>query len=313
MTVVVTGAAGFIGSYLVAFLHAAGQTVVAVDRREQLAAPGVIPVTAELSEPDDTVVTALREADAVLHLAGCPGVRDRSPDVAWRRHRDNVLATRRVLEATPPGTMVVLASSSSVYGGSDGAPCREDQPLRPRGGYAASKVEAERLCAARAAGGGAVVAARLFTVAGDGQRRDMALSCWIADVRAGRPARVFGDLRRTRDITDVGDVCAAVVALAEREASGVVNVGTGVAHTLQEMLTAVGDAVGRPVNVDPQPVDHDDPDATLADPARLFELTGLRPHTDPPALVRRQVATAMRQLLATDSRPLDVTLAAAPA
>jgi nucleoside-diphosphate-sugar epimerase len=295
MAIVVTGAAGFIGSNLVGFLREAGRGVVAIDRRDQPALPGLTRVKADLSLPGDAVDAALRDADMVLHLAGCPGVRDRSPDVAWRRHRDNVQAARRVLESTPPSTMVVLASSSSVYGGSDGAACREDQPVRPRGGYAASKVEAERLCAARAADGGAVVAARLFTVAGEGQRPDMALSGWITDVAAGRPARVYGSLERTRDITDVRDICAAMLALAEQRASGIVNIGTGTAHTLGEMLAAVGTALGQAATVDPQPADSDDPDATLADPTRLFELTGLRPHTDLPGLVRRQATAALGQ------------------
>ena len=295
MAIVVTGAAGFIGSNLVGFLREAGRGVVAIDRRDQPALPGLTRVKADLSLPGDAVDAALRDADMVLHLAGCPGVRDRSPDVAWRRHRDNVQAARRVLESTPPGTMIVLASSSSVYGGSDGAACREDHPVRPRGGYAASKVEAERLCAARAADGGAVVAARLFTVAGEGQRPDMALSGWITDVAAGRPARVYGSLERTRDITDVRDICAAMLALAEQRASGIVNIGTGTAHTLGEMLAAVGTALGQAATVDPQPADNDDPDATLADPTRLFELTGLRPHTDLPGLVRRQATAALGQ------------------
>jgi nucleoside-diphosphate-sugar epimerase len=293
MAVVVTGAAGFIGSNLVGFLRDRGRSVVAIDRREQPAVPGVTRVTADLSLPSSEVDAILREADMVLHLAGCPGVRDRRPDVAWRRHRDNVLAAQRVLESTPPDTAVVLTSSSSVYGGSDGAACRESQPIRPRGGYAASKVEAERLCAARSAAGGMVVAARLFTVAGEGQRPDMAISRWIADVAAGRPAQVYGGLERTRDITDVRDICAALLALAEHGGHGIVNVGTGAAYTLGDILAAVGAAVGRGVTVDLVPADYDDPDATLADPARLWELTGLRPQTDLPDLVRRQAAAAL--------------------
>jgi nucleoside-diphosphate-sugar epimerase len=293
MTIAVTGAAGFIGSNLVGFLRQAGRGVVAIDRRDQPVLPGLMCVKADLDLPDDAVDAALRDADMVLHLAGCPGVRDRSPDVAWRRHRDNVLAARRVLESTPPDTLVVLASSSSVYGGSDGTACRESQLVHPRGGYATSKVGAERLCAARAAAGGAVVVARLFTVAGEGQRPDMALSRWIADVVAGRPARVYGSLERTRDITDVRDVRAAMLALAEHQASGIVNIGTGTAHTLGDMIEAVGTALGQAVTVDLEPADHDDPDATLADPARLLELTGVRPHTDLAGLVRRQAATAL--------------------
>jgi nucleoside-diphosphate-sugar epimerase len=200
-----------------------------------------------------------------------------------------------------------------VYGGSDGAACRESQPVRPRGGYAASKVEAERLCAVRTAAGGAVVAARLFTVAGEGQRPDMALSRWITDVAAGRPAQVYGSLERTRDITDVRDICAAMLALAEQRASGIVNIGTGTAHTLREMLAAVGTALGQAITVDLQPADDDDPAATLADPTRLLELTGMRPHTDLPWLVRRQAAAALSQHLSGDVPDHDAATPHAPA
>lgn len=293
MRIVVTGAAGFIGRNLVEFLDRTGRDVVAIDRRPQPELADVTYLRTDLVQPSDEVDAALRDADAVLHLAGCPGVRDRRPDVAVRRYRDNVLAAERVLTLTPLATPVVLTSSSSVYGGSDGQPCREDQPVRPRGGYATSKVDAERLCAARSAEGGAVVAARLFTVAGEGQRPDMALSRWIDDVYAGRPAIVFGSLARTRDITDVHDVCRSLVALAEAHVQGIVNVGTGVPHTLRDMLTAVEGALGKSAHVELRPVDHDDPAATLADPARLFETTGVRPCTDLPDLVRRQARAAL--------------------
>jgi hypothetical protein len=84
-----------------------------------------------------------------------------------------------------------------------------------------------------------------------------------------------------------------MLALAEHQASGIVNIGTGTAHTLEEMLEAVGTALGQAVMVDLEPADHDDPDATLADPARLLELTGVRPHTDLARLVRRQAASAL--------------------
>lgn len=295
MRIVVTGAAGFIGTNMVKFLRETGRDVVAIDRRPLPVLADVTCIQADLLHASDDVDAGLRDADAVLHLAGCPGVRDRSPDVAARRYRDNVLATERVLTLTPLATPVVVASSSSVYGGSDGTPCRESQPVRPRGGYATSKVDAERLCAARAADGGSVVAARLFTVAGEGQRPDMALSRWIADVHAGRPAQIYGSLTRARDITDVREVCTSLVALAEARIQGVINVGTGVPHTLRSMLTAVETALGQTALIDLRPADHDDPVATLADPARLLETTGIRPHTDLPALVRRQAAAALAQ------------------
>jgi nucleoside-diphosphate-sugar epimerase len=295
MTVVVTGAAGFIGSHLVERLTSTGERVFGIDRRPMVSASGITPVVGDLSTPDANLANILRSADVVYHLAGCPGVRDHSQDIQWRRQRDNVLATQRVLALTPPTTLVVLASSSSVYGGSDGQPCHEDDPPRPRGGYARSKLEAEQLCHARAASGGAVVAARFFTVAGERQRSDMAIAGWINNMINGDPVMVFGDLGRTRDITDVRDVVDAMCGLARVGASGIVNVGTGQAHTLWQVLEAIGATLGLPMTVKVQPTPKDDPDATLADPTRLRQLTGLTPHTDLAALIRRQAASTLPQ------------------
>lgn len=293
--VVVTGAAGFIAGHVVTTLLEAGQQVVAIDRRPQ---PPHLPddvrltyLTRELSEPDDEVSCALGEADAVLHLAGCPGVRDRAPDVEPRRLRDNVRATGAVLAATPLATPVVVVSSSSVYGGSRwGTPCREDDRLAPRGGYALSKVQAERLCAMRRDGGGSVTVARPFSVAGERQRPDMALSIWLDAARAGLPLTVLGSLRRTRDVTDVRDVAAALVALARRDPSTTVNVGTGRAWTLDQLTAAVLAATGRDVPRVVVSASEQDVRHSLACTARLRALTGLTPRTDLAALVARQAA-----------------------
>jgi nucleoside-diphosphate-sugar epimerase len=298
-TAVVTGAGGFVGGHLVQTLTAAGRRVFAVDRAEcpaHLAGrPGVEYVTAELTSRDERVDTALCEAYEVFHLAGCPGVRDASTDVEWRRHRDNVLATAAVIAATPAATPLVVTSSSSVYGGARWhRPSREDDELHPRGGYAASKVAAERLCERRRAEGGRVLVARPFTVAGERQRPDMALARWIAAARAGLPLPLFGSPERTRDITDVRDVARCLAALAETGASGVVNVGTGRSHTLAELADAVCAAVGRDVpRLVVRAADEEVRD-TLADTTRLHRLIGFGAVTRLADLVARQVA-ATRQ------------------
>ena len=293
--VVVTGAAGFIGGHVVRALLDAGHAVVAVDRRPR---PGHLLdharlsyLRGELSRPGADVSDALVAADAVLHLAGCPGVRDQAPDVERRRHRDNVLATGAVLAQTPSATPVVVVSSSSVYGGSrSGRPCHEDDALSPRGGYARSKVQAEHLCEMRREAGGSVTVVRPFTVAGERQRPDMALAIWLAAARAGLPLTVLGSLGRTRDVTDVRDVARALVALASRDASTTVNVGTGRARTLDELTRAVLVATGCDVprvvvEASDQEVRH-----TLASTARLRRLTGIAGSTDLPALLARQAA-----------------------
>jgi nucleoside-diphosphate-sugar epimerase len=276
--VVVTGAAGFVGSAVVSHLLERDEPVLAIDRRP-VVRPGVAAVRADLCDGDPTVQAALREAESVIHLAGCPGVRDRAPDLERRRRRDNVEAIRALLAATPTDVPVVVASSSSVYGGARyGRASRESDPCHPVGGYAASKVWAERLCAARVDAGAPLAVARPFTVIGEGQRPDMALSRWIAAARQRRPLRILGSLDRTRDFTDVRDVARALAAL--RGASGVVNIGAGSPHRLRDAVDAVGTILGAEPVVEVVPAAPEEVPDTWADPSRLAELTGIVPVTD---------------------------------
>lgn len=289
MAVVVTGAAGFVGQHLVGHLCALGHRVVAVDRRPCSGLPtAVTSVVADLVEAD--LAGLLRDADAVFHLAARAGVRDPRPDIERLRHRDNVLATAAVLAAAPAAVPVVVTSSSSVYGGSSGRGCREGDELRPRGGYARSKVRVEALCAARRAAGGAVAVARPFTVAGEGQRPDMAIARWIDAVSTSRPVHVLGSPARTRDITDVRDVVDGLVRLADRGIGRTVNLGTGVGHTLEQILAAVCTAVGAPTEVQCHPAPYDEVPDTRADTAHCERVLGFRPTTDLADLVQRQVA-----------------------
>jgi nucleoside-diphosphate-sugar epimerase len=295
LAVVVTGAAGFIGRHVVGLLAGAGVEVVAVDRRAGSPASATELRADLVDAPPGPVDDALREADAVVHLAGRAGARDEGApagELAWLRHRDNVLAAERVLARVSPHVPLVVVSSSSVYGGAGGRPSRESDPLRPLGGYARSKVALEARCAARAAGGGLVAVARPFTVAGEGQRPDMAVARWLRAAARGAPLRVLGGLDRRRDVTDVADVALALVRLAERAVTGPVNLGTGSAHTLGELVAAVGAAVGVEPRPAVLPAPPEDPAATLADTARCRALLGFVPSTDLPVLVRRQAAAA---------------------
>jgi nucleoside-diphosphate-sugar epimerase len=289
MATVVTGAAGFIGRSLVELLLAQGEQVIAIDRAPAGPRPGCTVLVADLAAADGRVRAALAEADRVFHLAALPGVRSRRS--RRERHRDNVLATEAVLAAVPPRTPVVFTSSSSVYGGSvAGRPSAEEDPLWPKGEYARSKLAAEARCLARLAAGGKVLIARPFTVAGPGQRPDMALARWIQSAALGRPLRMYGSPERTRDITDVAQVVQALVALADQEVSGVVNIGTGTGHSLATLVAAVARALDVGVRTEVVPAHADEVGDTLADTRRLRRLLGWVPQTDLPALVARQVA-----------------------
>lgn len=299
MTVVVTGSAGFLGRAVVERLLAAGRPVLGIDRTPApVQGLGHRELTVDLLDPDGRSGNALRAASGVIHLAGCPGVRDPRPDIAWHRHRDNVLATAAVLAGAGPDVPVLVATSSSVYGGTaEARRCREDDKLRPRGGYARSKADVEVLCRAHDAAGGRVVVARPFTVAGEGQRPDMALAIWIAAARAGRPLRVLGSLDRTRDITDVREVARAMVDLLDLGEPGPVNIGTGIGHRLGDLVAAVGDGLGVEIRIEVEPATRDEVRDTLADTTRLRELIGFVPSTDLRALVARQIAADEAEML----------------
>ena len=281
MRVVVTGSAGFIGRHLVTRLLSKGHEVTGLDRAVPDDDGTYEQVRCELTHPGVRAASALRRAEAVIHLAGCPGVRDLAPDVEGRRYRDNVAALRTVLTLVPGSSSLVVASSSSVYGGSRrGRPSAEDDALAPRGGYARSKVLAESLCRAAQRRGALVTVVRPFTVVGEGQRADMALHRWVSAARAGEPLSVIGSPQRTRDLTDVRDVVRALADLAAAAPGGVVNLGSGRAVSLAAMVDAVGAVTGTTPVVRRLPAAADEVPDTLADVRRLVQLTGTRPVTD---------------------------------
>lgn len=293
--IVVTGASGFLGSALVQHLVAEGVDVTGVDRRPAMVATaGGRHVIADLTEHRADVRRLLGTADAVVHLAARPGVRDQSPGVELARRRDNVLATHHVLAAaTGP---VIVASSSSVYGCTiDGRASQEDDALRPIGGYARSKAAAEAVCAAHREAGGTVCVVRPFTVVGPGQRPDMAIDRWLRAAAAGRPIEVYGRSDRSRDVTDVRDVTralAGLVVLARGAAAlpAVLNLGTGRARTLGELAGAVRRAVPGSRVVHVTPAAAPEPDHTLADTRRCVAVLGFVPATDLDEVVDAQLA-----------------------
>lgn len=294
MSFVVTGAAGFIGSHLVEALAAAGHEVVGIDRRAGIPAAAKHEIVADLASGSAVVADALRDADAVWHLAACPGVRTTGPDIAVRRQRDNVIAGATVLALVPAAARVVVVSSSSVYGGAihDGVlrPSREDDALRPVGGYARTKAALEDLARERAAEGGAVTIVRPFTVAGERQRPDMALARWIRAASEGRPLTILGSPGRMRDVTDVADVVGGLTRIVERDAGGTFNLGAGSPRSLTEMASSVCDVLGVECRFNVEPAGPEEVAATWASIDRARELLGYEPRTDLMAIVRRQVA-----------------------
>jgi UDP-glucose 4-epimerase len=244
MKCLVTGGAGFIGSNLVDALLARGDAVTVVDdlstgRRENL--DGGLGAGAKLVEADIREATPLielaREAkpDVVFHLAAQIDVRKSIADPAFDASI-NVGGTANVLEATRAAEcsrLVFTSTGGAIYGEGDGQalPLGEDAPLAPMAPYGQSKFAGEGYLSLYARLYGLSSASlRLGNVYGPrqdplGEAGVIAIFCGRL-LDAGRPT-VYGDGRQTRDYIYVGDVVAALIAAAESDATGPINVGTG--------------------------------------------------------------------------------------
>lgn len=224
--VLVTGAAGFIGSHLCEALLQQGCQVRGIDaftpfydpRRKSANLESALGDTSfELVAADlldDGLEDLLEGVDRVAHLAGEPGVTPSWGRSFERYLQRNVLSTQRLLEAVRvrPVERLVYASSSSVYGpGADGSGRRGE--TRPASPYGVSKLAAETLVTAYAQTYAvSTVSLRYFSVYGPRQRPDMAAHRFIEAVLDGEPLVVYGDGTQARDFTYVGDVVQATVA-----------------------------------------------------------------------------------------------------
>lgn len=282
----VTGSAGFIGSNLVRKLWARGDEVVGIDRRRVRDRVG-LHVTMDLAERSSIPEIARWTgwADVVFHLAARPGIRSNSPSIDLLRHRDIIVATEHLMAVIPGHTHVILTSSSSVYG--DAArwdksyrPSRETDRLRPVSRYGRYKDSMERLGRQYRRFEDGLAIARPFTVIGEGQRSDMALSIWIDAVRRGDPIKVFGSLDRARDVTDVERVVEGFLAMADLRYCGFMNLGAGAPRSLGEMVEAVFLATGMETPVQVLPASPEEVRATFADSTRARRDLGINLTTD---------------------------------
>lgn len=293
MRVVVTGAAGFIGSHVAEAMAGTGHEVLAVDALPRAASPaaawanwsdlsghtGVVRAEIDLATGD---LAGLAEADVVIHLAGRPGVRSSWGAGRADSERDNVTATRRLLAAcaAPAGSRrsprLVVASSSSVYGSAGGRPSTERDPLRPASPYAAAKAEMERLTALAVRQGLPAVVLRFFSVYGPRQRPDMAFHRFIEAGLHGRPLPVLGDGGQSRAFTHVSDIVAATVAAATTDlpSGTVLNVGHPEHVPVREAIEVLGGLLGVRPSVRHHAAVPGDVARTWADPGEAARLLG---------------------------------------
>ena len=304
MTTLVTGAAGFVGSFVAARLLDRGEAVVGLDSFNSYYDPalkraraarlegraGFRMVEGDVAEPD-AVAALVREGGVrrVVHLAAQAGVRH-SIDNPFAYERANVAGHLSVLEAcrhAPGFEHLVYASSSSVYGDrpADGAAFREDDPAtEPVSLYAATKRSGELMSTAYARLYGLPqTGLRFFTVYGPWGRPDMAYFGFTEAIAAGRPIRVFGEGRMARDLTWIDDIAEGVVRALDRPPAPaenrILNIGGGRPVGLMDMIAELEGALGREAVKVFEPMQPGDVTRTAADVSRLRELTGWSPTT----------------------------------
>lgn len=326
-TILVTGAAGFIGSHAVEALIQRGDTVVGVDnfndyydparKRANLAevrrtiadSPAFTFVEADLR--DDAAIRGVFERhafDGIIHLAAMAGVRA-SIEKPALYYDVNVMATLRLLDGAigrltgrTPNHLpnFVFASTSSAYGTTTRIPFVEDDPCNgPLAPYAASKRAGELLGFSYHHNFKVpFTALRFFTVYGPRNRPDMMAYKVIDNIFTGRQVPLFNGGQMYRDWTYVGDIVSGILAAVDRSLGfTAINLGRGEPVCLADFVACIERLTGRKANLTPAPAPDTDMISTHADISKAQQLLNYQPTTSVPAGVERLWAWYQRAVL----------------
>ncbi len=313
MDVLVTGAAGFIGSHLAERLAAAGHRVVGVDSFADYYAPALKALNARRLEEagvevrrldlaQDNLADAVRGAEAVFHVAAQPGISAHVPFEDYLRN--NVVATHRLVEAAAASAalgLLVNVSTSSVYGAdADGDEAAEP---RPTSFYGVTKLAAEQLVMAAARERGLPACSfRLFSVYGPRERPDKLFYKLIRALFEGRPFPLFeGSEHHQRSYTYVADAVAGLEAALdapERCRGEIFNLGNDQTVATGEGIRLAEELVGRQAQIERRGRRAGDQLRTHANIEKARRVLGYAPATPLREGLARQVAWYADEVLA---------------
>jgi UDP-glucuronate 4-epimerase len=299
MPILVTGAAGFIGSHIVDRLLADGHDVVGLDNFDAFYAANIkrANLAFALRSPRFRLLEGdIRDAafihrlvletqpDVIVHLAARAGVRPSIEQPAL--YADvNITGSVHLLQAAcAQGTRpkFVYASSSSVYGDRPDAPFREsdrvDFPVSP---YAATKKACELLAHTfHHLHGLPVTGLRFFTAYGPRNRPDLAIAKFAGLIERNQPVPMFGDGTTKRDYTYIADIVDGVIRSIERcSTHHLYNLGNSAPICLRDMIAALGRALGREPHIEQLPAQPGDVSMTCADVSLARAELGYEPKT----------------------------------
>lgn len=329
MTVLVTGAAGYVGSHMMLALAAAGEAAVALDDLS-VGVPWLVPEGATLVVADVGDRAALDrifargDVSEVIHFAGSTSVPD-SLERPLAYYRNNTAKTLSLLEACVDAKVArfIFSSTASVYGTPEVSPVDENAPLRPISPYGASMATSERMLSdVAAAHGMATATLRYFNVAGADPKarageigRPTHLLKVAAQIAVGARRQVleiYGDDYPTPDgtairdyvhVSDIADAHLSALGLLRRKGgSKTFNVGYGRGFSVREVIEAVERVTGRPLAHRVAPRRPGDVAQLIADTAEIRASLDWRPRYDDIDFILR-TAIAWEERLAAMTKP----------
>lgn len=287
----VTGGGGFIGSHLVRTLVQGHLRVRVLDNNSSGSRQRIADVLPDVEWIDgdvrdsDTVRKACQGVEVVFHHAAVASV-FRSIAEPELTHACNVTGTLHVLLAARDAGVrrVVLASSSAVYGDIPTTPKSETMLAQPISPYGAQKLAAEMYCQVwQATYGLETVVLRYFNVFGPGQHLQSTYAAviprFIAAVLKGQPPTIYGNGEQSRDFIYISNVVdVTLLAATTPEAAGkVINVGSGVKITLNQLLAHLNQIVGAQLSPVYAPARPGDVRESLADITLMRSILGYSP------------------------------------
>lgn len=307
--VLVTGFAGFIGSYLTEKLLSEGYEVIGIDDFNDFYDPkikerNIAGFKANKNFSFNKIdirdkgliedIFSTHKPEIIIHLAARAGVRP-SLQLPLLYEEVNVLGTLNLLEAARKNNCqkFIFGSSSSIYGECKNIPFNEGElDLKPISPYGVSKLAGEKYCNAyNHLYKLPIVCLRFFTVYGPRQRPDLAIHKFTKSIEEGKPIPVYGDGKYKRDFTYITEIIDGIMAAINYNKTGfeIFNLGESYTTSVLDLIKLIESALDKKAKIDWQHAQPGDVPLTYADVSKAEKFLGYKPRTKPEEGIKKFV------------------------